>query len=413
MKVNNCRICGKAPLKSVLDYGEMALVDSFLSGPEAIRDEKKYPLTLCLCADCKHLQIDEVMDPGLLFGEYPWETGVSKSIIAFSRELCGNVLARRPRPAGAEKTRVLEVASNDGSILAEFKRNGCDILGVDPARNIVKTANERGIPSVAAFFNLQTARRIVEQHGAWDVCLARNVLAHVKDLHGLASGIKTVLDDDGFAVLEFPHVKKMFEELQYDQVFHEHLGYHSLDSVQRLFGMVGMDIFDVEEIWIHGGSLRVFLQHTGGSRKTGKNVGRLLKEERRLGLLEESTWTAFADRVLTHRQLLKRELEKAKSRGLSIAIYGASGKGQSLLQFCGIDKRLIDFVVDKSAMKQDRLTPGTHIPIFAPECIREKKPGLVLLCAWNFAKEVLEQEKEFISGGGRFLHPFPVPHIIP
>lgn len=412
MKTISCRICRTRGLLPVLDYGQVALSDSFLESREAIEREQKYPMTLCLCPRCRHVQIDEIVDPKLLFEHYPWETGISKSVLDFAQGLARDVIGCFTRTASGPRPRVFEIASNDGTVLSVFQKNGCEVLGMDPARNIVENANERGIRSLPDYFSLESASRVVSEYGKWDVCLARNVLAHVKDLHGLASGVGTVLEREGFAVIEVPHLKTMFLERQYDQVFHEHLGYHSLDSVQKIFNAHGMEVFDVEEIWIHGGSIRVFLQNRGGPRAVTGRVGNVLEEEERLGIYELSAWQDFAEKARAHRDALLGDLRRLKAENRKVAIYGASGKGQSLLQFCGLDGSLIDYVVDKSAMKQNKWTPGTHLPIVSPARIYEERPDVLLLCAWNFAKEIVEQEKRFIEEGGRFLHPFPMPHYL-
>ena len=407
MRIENCRICNSKDLKVVLDYGDVALADSFLT-VEEIPNEKKYPLRLCVCSKCKHVQIDDIIDPSILFEHYVWHSGSSKSVIKFADELYENLSSR----FGNVKPRVLEIACNDGSILSVFKNNGCEVLGVDPAKNIVEIAKSRGINAIAKFFNLETANYVNSEFGKKDVIIARNVLAHVSDLHGLVKGIKLLLSSNGFASIEFPQLKTTFNELQYDQVFHEHIGFHSLDSVKTLFEMYDMEVFDVEELWIHGGSLRVFIQHNQGPRKIKENVERLLKEEIDIGLLELSSWYNFGLRAIAHRISLMTEIEKLKNQDKKVIIYGASGKGQSLLQFCGIDKSLIDCVIDKSEMKQGKLTPGTHIPIHPPSYIAESKAEIMLLCAWNFAKEIMEPEHEFVSRGGKFLHPVPNPHFL-
>ncbi len=390
----------------------MALADSFLSSENEIASEKKYPLRLCICNNCKHIQIDEIVDPALLFVDYPWETGVSKSVIQFSEDLCKKLLNVHTSTNKSSPAKVLEVASNDGTVLSVFQKNGCEIMGVDPARNVVKKANERGVRSIAEFFNLETAANIVSQYGKWDVCIARNVLAHVNELHSLVEGMKTILNKDGFAVIEVPHLKTTFEELQYDQVFHEHIGYHSLDSIKRLFELHEMKVFDVEELWIHGGSIRVYLQHENGNKDVSENVKKVLETENKIGLYKKDSWRKFAERALNHKKELRSELEKIKSNNKKVAIYGASGKGQSLLQFCEIDGSLVEYVVDKSEVKQGKYTPGTHIKIFSPNHIYEDRPDVLLLCAWNFAKEIMSQEEKFSQLGGRFLHPFPSPHYL-
>jgi len=410
--VDQCRICNSPRLKLILDYGDVALADSFIRNKEAISTERKFPLSLYLCQDCKHIQIREIVHPSLLFEDYPWETGVSKSIVQFSQELYQKLMEVNNSLPLNQTPRVLEVASNDGAILSVFKEKGCEILGVDPAKNIVEKANAKGIRSIAKYFNDKTAKEVVDEFGKWDICIARNVIAHVDNLPGLAEGIKLILKESGFAVIECPHALKMLDELQYDQVFHEHIGFHSLDSIKKLFELHEMEVFDAEKIWIHGGSIRVFVQHTHGLHKITSAVDTLIEEERAKGMFDESIWEEFARKSLAHKNALITELQKMKDQGKKIAIYGASGKGQSLLQFCGIDSRYIDYVVDKSKMKQGRFTPGTHLEIFSPDHIYEDRPDVLLLCAWNFADEIIKQEERFSILGGKFLHPFPLPHYL-
>ena len=337
---------------------------------------------------------------------------LSKSIIGFANDLCQKALACHYDGSPQKKPTVLEVASNDGTVLSIFQDNGCNVLGVDPAENIVRIANSRGVKSIASFFNLENANKILEEYGKWDICLARNVLAHVSELHSLVNGIKTVLADDGFAVVEVPHIKTMFEQLQYDQVFHEHIGFHSFDSLQRLFNMFDMEAFNVEEVWVHGGSIRVYMQHKKGPRDISPNVSMMLEMEKEMGLLEKSSWEDFARKVYAQKSALQKEINHLISNNKKIAIYGASGKGQSLIQFCELDNHIIEYVVDKSSLKHHKMTPGSHIPIYPPEYIYENLPDVILLCAWNFADEIVNQEKKYISLGGKILHPLPMPHYI-
>ena len=407
MRVENCRVCGAGDLKVVLDFGDVALADNFLTRAQ-IKSEEKYPLRLCICSDCKHVQIDEIIDPSILFEHYVWETGISTSIIKFAAELYDNLVSRFEK----RKPRVLEIACNDGSILSVFQKNGCDVLGVDPAKNIVDIAKSRGVNALARFFNLETANHVLSEYGQKDIIIARNVLAHVSDLHGLMKGVKVLLSDDGFASIEFPQLKTTYQELQYDQVFHEHIGFHSLDSVVKLCELHGLEVFDAEELWIHGGSLRVFVQHDQGARDVNVSVDRLLHEEIELGLLEESSWFDFGERALAHRSALKNEIERLIAEDKKVIVYGASGKGQSLLQFCDINNKLIECVIDKSQMKQGKYTPGTHIPIYPPSHIPKSGADVILLCAWNFADEIMEQEADFMLKGGKFLHPVPNPHFL-
>jgi len=407
MRVTHCRICGANELKMVLDYGDVALADSFIDQNE-IKNEQKHSLRLCICEACKHVQIDDIIDPTELFEHYVWNTGVSSSVLEFAEELYTTVQER----FGNHKPKVLEVACNDGTVLSVFQKNGCEVLGVDPARNIVEIALSKGIPAIPKFFNLETAEEIKLDNGLQDIIIARNVLAHVSDLHGLVKGFKLLLSERGYAVIEFPQLKTTFNELQYDQVFHEHIGFHSLDSVVKLFELYDMEVFAAEELWIHGGSLRVFIQHKDGERYIEGNVSKLLKEEVDIGLLDVSSWQSFGSRAIDHGVKLKSEVERLKSEGKKVIVYGASGKGQSLLQFCKIDNSIVDCVIDKSEMKQGKYTPGTHIKIHGPDFIEESGADIILLCAWNFAEEIMNQERDFGSRGGKFLHPVPEPHFL-
>jgi novobiocin biosynthesis protein NovU/D-mycarose 3-C-methyltransferase len=410
MRVTECRICGEDALTPVLDYGRVALADGFLDAvPPA--DEPTYPLALCICERCGHLQIDEIVNPELLFRDYIYLTGVSETVLRHAQALHDAVrgaVGNGTRPS----LRVVEAASNDGTILSVFKQRGCEVLGIDPARNIARIANERGIETVAEFFNQATATAVAKRFPDADVFLARNVLAHVAGLHSFVEGIGTVLAPDGVGVIEVPHALTMFDELQYDQVFHEHIGYYTLDSLRTLFARHGLRVFRVDEVAIHGGSVRVYLCREGSARAEDPSVARVLGEERRRGLGTVAAWRAFAGRVAHQKGALVGLLRALKAEGRRLAAYGASGKGQAMLQFCGIDRRLIDYVVDKSDWKQGKFTPGTHIPVVGPERLRTEPPDVLLLSAWNFADEIRRQQHEYVERGGRMLHPLPEPHYL-
>jgi C-methyltransferase len=404
-----CRICGSPDHDLILDFGAVALADAFLPSAAAIASEQRYPLTLVLCRQCLHLQIREIIDPALLFSHYVWETGIPASIRQYCREFAEAVLSRR---AATSAARVLEVASNDGTMLKEFQSRGCDVVGVDPARNIAQKANAAGIPTVADFFGEWVARDVLAAHGQRDIIVARNVLAHVADLHGLVTGLELLLAPGGTAIVEVPHLLTTYRELQYDQVFHEHIGYHSLDSIIRLFAIHDLAVVDVEHPWIHGGSLRIYAAHAAEGRPATPAVARALDEERDAGILDREGWKQFGDRVRQQKTLLREELERLKAAGKMVAGYGASGKGQSMIQFCELDTRLVSYVADKSTMKIGTLAPGSHIPIVSPERMRSDPVDVVLLFAWNFAHEIMVQEHAMRERGVRFLHPIPEPHYL-
>lgn len=411
MHVTNCRICGKPNLTSVLDYGRVALADGFLEGPAEIKEETRYPLALCLCEACGHLQINEIVSPELLFRNYIYLTGVGETVLEHARKLYESVVGALGL-SGQPTLRVVEAASNDGTVLSVFQRHGCQVLGIDPARNIAKIANEKGIETVAEFFNKASAGEIARRLPNADVFIARNVLAHVADLHGFVEGIGVLLGPEGIGVIEVPHALTMYDQLQYDQVFHEHIGFYSVEALQTLFRMYGLRVFRVEEIAMHGGSIRVYLTRDGSRRAEEDSVRRVVGEERKRGLGEARAWGEFAARVQRQKAALVEELTTIKQSGKRVAAYGASGKGQAMLQFCGIDSKILDYVVDKSEWKQGKLTPGTHIPVYGTDRLVTHRPDVLLLSAWNLAEEIRRQQNDYVRQGGRMLHPLPMPHYL-
>ncbi|MEB3257570.1 MAG: class I SAM-dependent methyltransferase [Cyanobacteriota bacterium] len=405
----NCRICKANHCEEIMSFGEVALSDAFLPDPLSFKEEKRYPLTLVICQECCHVQIKEILDPKLLFSKYPWETGIPASIKQYCRDFADSSL-RKLQP---NQKRVLEIASNDGTMLKEFQRRGYDVLGVDPAENIAKKANTDGIQTIDSFFNEKIAAIVLETMGEFDLIIARNVLAHVADLHGLVRGIKLLLASTGVAIIEVPQLLTMYNELQYDQVFHEHIGYHSLDSVSRVFWSHGLKVVDAEETWIHGGSIRVYICHTGRNEASeSQRVHELLSKESQAGILDPNCWASFGERARLQREQLRNVLQEAVANGSRIAGYGASGKGQTMLQFCGLNSELVSFIADKSTYKIGKFTPGSHIPVISPEQMRQEDFDVLVLFAWNFADEILQQESSLRDKGVKFLHPLPNPRVI-
>ncbi|MDA1184649.1 MAG: class I SAM-dependent methyltransferase [Acidobacteria bacterium] len=408
-RAHACRICQSPDHDLVLDYGEVVPADAFLSSIDAAAHEQRYPLTLVLCQRCFHLQILEVLDPALLFVNYVWETGIPASIQRYCREFADAVLARSGGPASPS---VFEIASNDGTMLKEFRSRGCRLLGVDPARNIARKANSAGIPTIPDFFGERVARDVLTEHGQWDVVIARNVLAHVADVHGLIAGLRLLLTPQGTAVIEVPHLLDLYRELQYDQVFHEHIGYHSLDSIIRLCAMHDLVVFDVEHPWVHGGSVRAYVGHAAADRRALPTVAGMLAEEETAGILGRQAWQQFGDRARTQKRLLRAELSSLREAGKMVVGYGAAAKGMSMIQFCELDDQLVAYVADKSTMKIGKFAPGAHIPIVSPDRMRADPVDVVVVFAWNFAREILAQEKAMRDRGVRFLHPIPEPHYL-
>ncbi len=402
-----CRICRSVNHSLILDYGSVALAGGLLSSLEEAKTEATYPLTLAFCEECKHVQIREILDPSLLFSDYAWETGVGTTNQRYCREFVADVADRTNLP---ENGFVVEIASNDGTLLHEFKNSGRKVRGVDPARRIAEKATSRGIPTHPTFFGLEVSQQIASQEGLADLIVGRNVLAHVADLHGVMGGIRALLEPGGTAVIEVPHLLRMHEELQYDQVYHEHIGYHSFDSIQRLAAMHHLRAVDVDTIPLHGGSIKSYLVHEDDARRPHPRTQEILSNEKRL--LDFEAWGEFGSRVRTQKRLLREELESARQRGDVVVGYGASGKGQALIQFCEIDSREVSYIVDKAPIKHGKWTPGSHIPIFDPSRMKSAGVDVLLLFSWNLAEEILAQERELRSQGVRFLHPIPVPHYL-
>ena len=403
----SCRICRSENHSLILDYGQVALAGKLFSSPEEQKTEPTYPLSLVFCEDCKHVQIREIVDPSLLFSNYAWETGVGTTIMAYCRDFVAEVANRTGL---ADDGFVVEIASNDGTLLNEFKNSGRKARGVDPARRIAEMATSRGIPTHPTFFGLEIARRILAEEGQADLIVGRNVLAHVADLHGVVSGIRTLLKGRGTAIIEVPHLLPMYDELQYDQVYHEHIGYHSFDSIERLASMHCMRAIDVDTVPMHGGSIRCYLVHQDDPRQPTQRVDDMRASEEKL--LHVEAWREFGDRVREQKRLLRRELERLRESGKIIVGYGASGKGQALIQFCELDTRYVDYIVDKAPIKHGKWTPGSLIPIYDPSHMGTAGVDVLLLFSWNLAQEILNQERDLYSKGVRFLHPIPVPHYL-
>lgn len=411
MKVTECRICKAEPLFEVLDYGRMALANSYLPDASAIADEPFFPMTLCLCEQCGYVQINEEVSPDVLFKNYLYTSGVSEAVRQHGTLLFSMVT----RVLGEEHQQtpfIVEAASNDGTFLSVFQRSGWRVLGVDPAENVAAIANGRGVETVPDFFGRESALRIARSAGRADVVLARHVIAHVAALHDFVEGIGLALRDEGMAVIECSHVLPFYKGVQYDQAYHEHLGYFSVTVLKRLLGMHGLNLFAVETIGMHGGSIVAFAQKAGGTRSYQGSVERIMQEEAACGLSKREAWENFALRSHRQKEALVGELSALKRAGKRIAAYGAAAKGQVMFQFCGIGRDVIDFVVDKSELKQGRLTPGTHIPILEPEELLKRRPDVLLLCSWNFVEEIRRQQKEYLEQGGRLLHPLPLPHYV-
>jgi SAM-dependent methyltransferase len=382
------------------------LANSLLTAADLEKPEPVYPLDVVFCPDCTLVQITETVPPAELFSDYLYFSSFSDTMLAHARDLAAEVIAARQ--LGPESL-VVEIASNDGYLLQFYARAGVPILGVDPAANVAPAAAARGVPTLVAFFNREVAQELAAAGRRADVIHGLNVLAHVADLNGVAAGIAVLLKPGGVAIIEAPYVRQMIENLEFDTIYHEHLCYFSLTALDRLFRRHGLAVLDVAQVPIHGGSLRITV---GAGQEPAEGVRAMLAEEQWLGLDQVQYYTDFGDRVAALREQLLELLRELKAEGRRIAVYGASAKGSTLLNYFGIGRETIDYVVDRSTAKQERFTPGAHLPISSPRRLIEDRPDDVLLLTWNFAEEILAQQAEYRKLGGRFIIPIPEPRIV-
>jgi SAM-dependent methyltransferase len=403
MNQASCRGCGSAGLEVVLDLGRQPLANAILRAGDTAGAEPRYPLAMARCPVCCLVQITEDVPPDVLFREYTYFSSVSDAFVEHSRVIAERLVAERR--LGPESL-VVELASNDGYLLAHYVRAGVPVLGIDPARNIAAVATARGVATLAEFFTLGLADELATTGRTADVVHANNVIAHIPDLNGFVAGIARILKPGGLAVIETPYLRELVERLEFDTIYHEHLFYHSLTALARVFERNGLIVVDVERIPVHGGSLRVFAMRAGAG-EAGGAVRALLAEEAAVGLCGPEYYAAFAGRVAALGTELKAMLAGLRAQGHAIAAYGAAAKGAVLLNAFGIGTETISFVADRSPHKQGFLMPGVHIPIVEPDQLVVRRPQECLLLAWNFADEILAQQAEYRRLGGKFIIPGP------
>ncbi len=390
-----------------MSLGETPLANALLTAEELGQPESRWPLELIRCPHCSLVQISETVPPELLFREYAYFSSFSDTMVAHARQIAQQMV--KDRNLG-EQSLVVEIASNDGYLLQWYQDRDVPVLGIEPARNIAEVAErEKGIPTISEFFGRAVAEKLVHQGHRADVIHANNVLAHVAELNGVVAGMHSLLKPDGRVVVEAPYLKDLIDHVEFDTIYHEHLCYFSLTALCNLFARHGLQIVDVQRLDIHGGSLRIFAAHAG-TAKVSPAVVNLLAEESNW-VFDQGYHQAFADRVETLRESLTEKLREIKQQGCRIAVYGASAKGSTLMNYFGIDSSTIDYVVDRSTVKQGRYTPGTHFRICDPNRLIEDQPDYCLLLTWNFADEILRQQQRYRDNGGKFIIPVPTVRV--
>jgi hypothetical protein len=366
--------------------------------------EAFYPLHVHVCEKCFLVQLDEYVTPDHIYREYAYFSSYSDSWVEHARRYVDSVTARLGL---GTSSLVFEIASNDGYLLQHFVKGGVPVLGIEPAANIAKVAVDKGIPTLVRFFGVNTATDVARETGRGDLIVGNNVLAHVPDINDFVGGLQVLLKPTGTITMEFPHLVRLMKENQYDTIYHEHFSYLSLTTVQTIFNAHGLRVYDVEEIPTHGGSLRIYACHQAASMPTYDSVTNLIKGEAEFGLGSLETYAHFAGQVEETKRALLSFLIDTKRQGRTVVGYGAPGKGNTLLNYCGIRTDFVDYTVDRNPYKQGQLLPGTHIPIFPPERIKETRPDYVLILPWNLRDEIVKQLSYIREWGGRFVVPIP------
>ncbi len=408
MSAPACRACGQLLRMTFCDLGLSPVANAFLRAEDLAVQEKFYPLHARVCERCLLVQLEQFEPPERIFSDdYAYFSSYSDSWLKHASDYV-NMAVRR---FGLGKGNLaVEIASNDGYLLQYFARHGVEALGVEPAANCARAAQEKGVPTVVKFFGRDTADELAATRRA-DLIIANNVLAHVPDLADFIGGLKRLLAPRGTITIEFPHLLNLIEQNQFDTIYHEHFSYFSLLSAERLLADHGLTLFDVEEIPTHGGSLRIFVCHEG-ARPVEARVAALRDKERRAGLADMAVYRGFGEKVRAAKRALVEFLAEAKGQGKRIAGYGAPAKGNTLLNYCGVRADAIEFTVDRSPHKQGRFLPGTHIPVRAPDALREARPDYVLILPWNLKDEVMEQTAYIRDWGGRFVIPIPSVQVL-
>jgi 2-polyprenyl-3-methyl-5-hydroxy-6-metoxy-1,4-benzoquinol methylase len=406
---SQCRFCTNPLKHTFVDLGMSPPSNSYLAENQLQVAEKFYPLHAYVCEKCFLVQLEEFESPADIFSDYAYFSSYSASWLNHAKSYTDLMVEKF---GFNSSSKVIEIASNDGYLLQYFKELDIPVLGIEPAANVAKVAEAKGIPSLVKFFGVNTATELVESGTQADLLLGNNVLAHVPDLNDFVAGMKIVLKPDGVLTMEFPHLLQLMDKNQFDTIYHEHFSYFSFLTVEQVFAAHGLTLFDVEEISTHGGSLRIYGKHRETNPAISDRLRSLKEREIAAGLNTIDTYLSFTEKVQTTKRNLLSFLIDAKKQGKSVVGYGAPAKGNTLLNYCGVRTDFIDYTVDLSPHKQNTFLPGTHIPVYHPDKIKETKPDYLLILPWNLQQEIMGQMAFIREWGGQFVVPIPSVEVL-
>jgi len=405
-----CRFCNAPLTHTLVDLGMSPLCESFLKADELNQMEPFYPLKVYVCSECFLAQLEEYVKPEDIFTEYAYFSSYSDSWLQHAKNYTELMIERFKL---GKQHRVIELASNDGYLLQYFVERGIPALGIEPAKNVAKVAVEKGIPTITEFFGVSLARKMADEGTKADLLLGNNVLAQVPDLNDFVAGMKISLKPQGVITIEFPHLMRLMEGNQFDTIYHEHFSYFSFIAVEKIFAHHGLTLFDVEELPTHGGSIRIYGRHGEDKAKPVTERAKELKErEIRAGYNRMEIYSTFSEKVKETKRKILDILIDERRKGKTIVGYGAPGKGNTLLNYCGIRNDFLDYTVDRSPYKHGRFTPGTHIEIFPPDRIAKDRPDYLFILPWNLKDEIIKQMSFIRDWGGKFIVPIPEPMIL-
>jgi len=407
--MSKCRFCDHPLENTFVNLGMSPLSNAYIKPEQINSAEKFYPLHAYVCKNCLLVQLEEFETPEEIFSDYAYFSSYSETWLDHAKKYTELMTARFSLNHDSQ---IMEIASNDGYLLQYFQQKGMSVLGIEPAANVAKVAEAKGIPSLVKFFGVSTAEELVKAGKQADLLLGNNVLAHVPNLNDFVAGMKIVLKPAGIITMEFPHLLQLIQQNQFDTIYHEHFSYFSFLTVEKIFAHHGIQLFDVEELPTHGGSLRIYGQHDGGKQLISDRLSRLKEQEILAGLDQLATYRGFAEQVKATKRNLLEFLINAKKQGKIIVGYGAPAKGNTLLNYCGVRTDFIDYTVDRSPHKQGSFLPGTHIPIYHPDQVKETQPDYLLILPWNIKSEIIEQMAYIREWGGKFLVPIPQVEVI-